>query len=67
MFSKLEESFTVYPVDLDGSTLKNLSYSYMPFSSLGFGCLVLRNNSFNEVYKVELSDKQIGKKLQTFE
>lgn len=61
IYQKNEEAFITYPIESNGKQLMNLSYSYMPLSSVGFGCIILKNSSFNELYKVEFRDKEIGK------
>ena len=66
IYDKVEEQMIQYSIDFEGKQYKNLSYSYMPYSSLGFGCIILKNNSFNELYKAEFKDKQIGKFQHVF-
>ena len=61
IFKRNDEDFSTYLVESGGKFLSNLSYCYMPFSSLGFGCIIFKNNSFNELYKVKFTDKHIGK------
>lgn len=62
VFGRLEEQFHPYFVEFGDKTLRNLSYSYMPYSSSGFGNLILKNSSFNEQYSVTLREKTIGEK-----
>lgn len=61
LYKKNEEGFLTCIVDHEGHQYKNLSYTYTPYCSIGFGCIILKNNSFNERYKVEFRDKEIGK------
>lgn len=60
VFGRIEEQFVPFSVDSGNETLTNLSYCYMPYSSSGFGCLILKNSSFNELYSVRMRDKMIG-------